>query len=164
MNTKVLLTFAAISLATVFSPATATTKGSAKPERSVAGVWTVTISPRNCVTSLPIQGAVNEGLFTFFKDGTTSAWTQNAAITVTRSPGHGLWHRERGWRKYSYAFVHLRYDGSGFFSGKQMATGTLELSENGNEFTAEGTNTIYDLEGHPAGTGCANILGTRFDP
>ena len=162
MTTKSLATLTAISLATAFLPATVDAQADAKVERSVAGVWTAAFTPRNCVTGLPFPGAEFEGLLTFHKDGTLSVWVQNAVISVTRSPSHGLWDREQGWRKYSYTFIHLRYDNSGFFVGKQVATGTLELNETGQVFTADGSNTFYDVDGTPMGTGCAGIVGTRF--
>lgn len=163
MNTKLLTTLAAIALATGLSPATANAQAGGAVERSLAGVWTVSFSPRNCITGIPVPGAEFEGLYTFHKDGTMSAWVQNAAITLTRSPSHGLWKRDRGWSEYSFAFVHLRYDGSGFFSGKQVARGTLVLGESGNEFTTDGSNTFYDADGNPMGTGCASSVGIRFE-
>ena len=60
------------------------------------GVWLVTVTPRNCVTGVPIPAAAFEALYTFHNDGTMSAWLQNSTITTTRSPNHGLWKRENG--------------------------------------------------------------------
>ena len=40
------------------------------PQRSLAGVWFVKITPRNCTTGEPIPTAAFETLFTFHKDGT----------------------------------------------------------------------------------------------
>jgi hypothetical protein len=162
MNTKYLLAFLAISFAATSSPALADAQAGAKVGRSVAGVWTVTATPRNCITGMPIPGAAFDGLFTFHKDGTLSVWVQNAAISLTRSPSHGLWQRDHGWSGYSYSFIHLRYDSSGLFAGKQVATGTLDLNEDGNGFTTDGTNTFFDAAGNPVGSGCATIAGTRF--
>jgi hypothetical protein len=132
-------------------------------DRSIKGVWMVTLTPRNCITGIPVPGAAFESLFTFHKDGTMSVWVQNAVIALTRSPSHGLWKRELGWGEYSFGFIHLRYDGSGFFTGKQMAQGTLALSKSGNEFTSDSVNTFFDADGNPQGTGCGNAVGTRFD-
>lgn len=162
MDTKLLSTLAAVFLATAFSAATVTARADAKVERSVAGVWTAAFAPSNCVTGFPFPGAEFDGLLTFHKDGTLSVWVQNAVISVTRSPSHGLWEREHGWKNYSYTFIHLRYDNSGSFIGKQVANGSLELNEAGDGFTAEGSNTFYDVDGNPMGTGCAGIVGTRF--
>lgn len=159
----------ALALCTVFLCSTAVSKPAnsgtlgAHANRSIEGVWMVTITPRNCITGIPFPGAAFESLFTFHKGGTMSVWVQNATIALTRSPSHGLWKRDLGWSEYSFSFIHLRYDGSGFFTGKQVAQGTLVLSESGNEFTTDGANTFYDADGNPMGTGCANSIGTRFE-
>jgi hypothetical protein len=142
-------------------PANSDTSG-VHANRSVEGVWMVTITPRNCVTGLPIPGAAFESLFTFHKGGTMSVWAQNAVISFTRSPSHGLWIRDRGWSDYALSFIHLRYDGSGYFAGKQVAHATLALSESGDEFTTDSVNTFFDADGNPQGSGCANGIGTRF--
>lgn len=162
MNTKTLMTFITIAMLSAFSLAKVNAQPGASVARSIEGVWLVTISPRNCITSIPIPGAAFESLFTFHKGGTVSVWAQNSTIFVTRSPGHGLWQRDQGWSDYSYRFVHLRYDGSGSFIGKQDAGGILDLSESGYEFTAEGSNTFFDADGNPQGGGCASMVGTRY--
>jgi len=37
------------------------------------------------------------------------------------------------------------------------------LSESGNEFTADGSNTLFDVNGNPTGTGCSDLHGVRFE-
>jgi hypothetical protein len=134
-----------------------------EPKRSVAGVWRVRIVPRNCTTGVPIPGAESNTLFTFHRDGTMSVWAQNTTITTTRSPSHGLWRRDHGWSDYSFKFLHLRYSGStGVFLGKQEASGTLVLSESGDEFTTDGSATVFDVNDNPGTPGCSNSFGTRF--
>lgn len=153
----------AIVMVSASSPVMAGSQGGARVKRDLEGVWTVTTSPRNSVTGAPIPGAAFEGLFTFHRDGTMSAWLQNSFITVTRSPSQGLWRRDRGWGNYSFGFIHLRHDLSGFFSGKQTAEGTLELNESGDEFTTDSATAVFDASGIPLSQGCANSVGTRFD-
>ena len=132
-------------------------------ERSLEGVWRVTITPRNCVTGVPIPTAAFEGLFTFHKGGTMSAWVQNRVITVTRSPSHGLWQQVRGLSGYSFKFVHLRYDlATGTFTGRQEGIGSLQLSASGDEFTTDSQTLVFDVNGNLTSTGCANSVGTRF--
>jgi hypothetical protein len=134
-----------------------------RARRNIEGVWFVTTTPRNCATGMPITPATFEGLFTFHRDGTMSVWVQNAAITVTRSQSHGLWQRDLGRGNYAFKFVHLHYDGSGFFSGKQDASGTLALNRNGDEFTTDSSTTFFDASGNATGMGCANAVGKRYD-
>ena len=145
------------------SQATVAAQDAAAPERTIEGVWRVTVTPRNCVTGVPIPVAAFEALYTFHKDGTMSAWLQNATITTTRSPNHGLWKRENGWSDYSFKFVHLRYSlPTGVFIGRQEGGGTLVLGESGDEFTTDGSSAMFDATGNPTGTGCSNSAGTRF--
>lgn len=132
-------------------------------ERSLEGVWRVTITPRNCATGVPIPPAAFEALFTFHKGGTLSAWVQNSTITITRSPSHGLWQREQGWSDYSFKFVHLRYNlTTGAFIGRQESGGTLQLSASGDEFTTDAQTQVFDVNGNLTITSCANSVGTRF--
>ena len=112
---------------------------------------------------MPIPGAAFESLFTFHGDGTMSVWAQNSFITVTRSPSQGLWKRDSGWSDYSLKFVHLRYDISGSYIGKQESAGTLALSDSGDEFTTEGSTTFFDSFGFQLGAGCSSSVGTRFE-
>ena len=132
--------------------------------RTIEGVWRARITPRNCVTGVPIPTAAFEALFTFHKGGTMSAWTQNNVITVTRSPAHGLWKRESGWSDYKFKFVHLRYSlTTGELLARQEGGGTLVLGESGDEFTSDGSSRSFDVNGNPIGSGsCSNSVGTRF--
>ncbi len=132
---------------------------------SLEGVWRVKTTPRNCVTGVPIPTTPFEFLFTFHKGGTLSVSLQNSTITITRSPGHGLWQREHGEGDYSFKFVHLRFDlATGAFLARQVARGTLRLSESGDEFTTNSSTMSFDAHGVIIpGMGCANAVGTRFE-
>jgi hypothetical protein len=152
-----------IVMVSAVSPANATGQAGPDVRRSVVGVWMVTTTPRSCTTGSPIPGAEFEGLFTFHGGGTMSAWAQNAFITVTRSPSHGVWQPDDGRDKYSFAFVHLRYDLSGIFLGKQVAEGTLALDQGGDQFTTDSSTALFDTNGLSLGGGCASSAGTRFD-
>ncbi|MEJ7849409.1 MAG: hypothetical protein WKF92_15110 [Pyrinomonadaceae bacterium] len=131
--------------------------------RSLEGVWRTVVTPRNCVTGVPIPTAAFKALLTFHKGGTLSAWFQNSTITVTRGPSHGLWQSDHGWSDYSFKFVHLRYHlTTGEFRGKQESGGTLVLGVSGDEFTTEGFTTVFDVNGNPIGGGCSTSAGVRF--
>ena len=154
---------AALVVGLVVSQATVAAQEAAAPERTLEGVWRVTVTPRNCATGVPIPIAAFEALYTFHKDGTLSAWFQNSTITTTRSPNHGLWKRDEGWSAYSFKFVHLRYNlATGVFIGRQEGAGTLVLGESGDEFTTDGSTALFDANDNPTGASCSNSLGTRF--
>jgi hypothetical protein len=132
-------------------------------ERTVEGVWRVTIVPRFCATGDPIPGAAAESLWTFHKDRTMDVWAQNNVITTTRSPSQGLWRLDHGWSDYSFGFVHLRYDpATGAFIGRQEAKGTLVLGESGDDFSTDSSTKLFDVNGNLEFTGCAKSVGTRF--
>ena len=153
----------ALAVGLAVSQAIAAAQAADAPERSIEGVWRVTVTPRNCVTGVPIPTAAFEALFTFHKGGTMSAWLQNSTITTTRSPNHGLWKRDEGWSAYSFKFVHLRYNlTTGVFIGTQEGAGTLVLGESGDEFTTDGSTASFDANGNPTGSSCSNSVGTRF--
>jgi hypothetical protein len=146
----------------ILAPAPGSAESSAAVERQLAGVWMVTTTPRDCTTGNPFPQAAFDGLFTFHKDGTMSAWVQNALISVTRSSSHGLWEQTSGWSRHSFEFVHLRYDLSGTYVGRQVAKGTLVLGESGDELTTESSTSVFDLDGNRIGGGCASATGVRF--
>jgi hypothetical protein len=160
MKYGILVIAAALSV----SQAAANDQDDERRKGGLKGVWRVTITPRNCMTGVPIPAAISEALFTFHKDGTMSVWAQNATITTTRSPSHGLWRREHGWNDYAFKFVHLRYNlATGVFLGRQESTGLLELGESGDEFTTDSSVVVFDANGNPGVPGCANSVGIRFE-
>ena len=142
----------AIAIAAAVSQATVTGQDQA-PDRSLAGVWLVKITPRNCATGDPIPTAAFEALFTFHEDKTMLVSLRNNSFTLERTAAHGLWRRDLGWNEYSFKFVHIRRNVStGAFAGYQEGAGTLVLAESGDEFTTDGSTAM----------GCSNSVGTRF--
>lgn len=133
--------------------------------RTIEGAWRTAVTPRNCQTGVPVAPVI-QGLFTFHKGGTMSEYGISPGQMQTpalRSPGHGIWERDYGWRNYSFAFIFLRYDASGVFVGTQKITGTLVLGASGNGFNTSSSVQIFDANGNQIGTGCATAVGTRFE-
>ena len=162
MLSTVTLAILAIAIAVAVSQATVTGQGPA-PDRSLAGVWLVKITPRNCATGEPIPTAAFEALFTFHEDKTMLVSFRNNSLTLERTAAHGLWRRDLGWNEYSFKFVHIRRNVStGAFAGYQEGAGTLVLAESGDEFTTDGSSTVFDVNGNPGTPGCSNSVGTRF--
>lgn len=140
-----------------------TTANGQTPDRSLAGVWLVTITPRNCVTGDPNPSAAFESLFTFHEDGTMLVSFRNNTLALERTAAHGLWRRDLGWNEYSFKFVHIRRSvATGLFAGKQESGGTLVLSQSGDEFTTDASTTVFSVDGVPGTPGCSNSVGTRF--
>jgi hypothetical protein len=167
MNTKLSIMSCGIAaIACAFAASTASIGASegAGAVRSLEGVWLVKTTPRDCTTGTPFPAAAFEGLFTFHKGGTMSAWLQNNVITLTRSPSHGLWQAEHGWDEYSFRFVHLRYDiGSSMYVGRQEAEGWLVMGASGREFSTDSSLTVFDANGNQLLRGCGSAVGTRYE-
>ena len=121
------------------------------------------IAPRNCATGEPVPAAAFEALYTFHADQTMLVSFRNNSLTLERTAAHGLWREHPAGRDYAFKFVHLRRNVStGAFAGKQEGEGTLVLSESGDEFTTDGSSTIFDVNGNPGTPGCSSSAGIRF--
>ncbi|HXG56505.1 MAG TPA: hypothetical protein VNJ03_14100 [Vicinamibacterales bacterium] len=156
------ITYSIIAIALAISHGTVTALAGQAPDRSLGGVWLVTITPRNCAAGAPTTAAF-EALFTFHNDGTMLVSLRNSSLTLDRTAAHGLWGREHGWNQYSFKFIHIRREVStGAFAGKQESDGTLVLSDSGDEFTTDGSTRGFDVNGNPGTGGCSTSAGTRF--
>jgi hypothetical protein len=49
------------------------------------------------------------------------------------------------------------------FAGTQRITEAIELSKDGDGFTAMGTSEVFDTDGDLVVTGCNTLTGTRLD-
>ena len=158
------ITLAILAVAIVVAVSQATVTGQNQPsDRSLGGVWLVEITPRNCATGEPMLTAVTKALYTFHDDGTMSVSFVNNSFTLERTAAHGLWQRDLGWSEYSFKFIHYRRNVStGAFAGKQEGKGALVLAASGDEFTTDGSSTVFNVNGNPVSSGCSNSVGTRF--
>jgi hypothetical protein len=130
--------------------------------RTIEGVWRTVVTPHNCQTGEPVFSL--PGLFTFNQGGTMSEYgIPPGSSPALRSPGHGVWQREHGWQKYSFAFTYYRYNASGVFIGSQKVTAALELGASGDRFASRSAIEIFDANDNLIGAGCATAAGTRFE-
>ncbi len=163
IQTTITYSIIAIAIALAISHGTVTALAGQPPDRSLEGVWLVTITPRICATGAPIPTAAFEALYTFHNDSTMLASFRNNSLTLERTAAHGLWRRDLGSNNYRFKFVHLRRDVStGAFAGKQEGAGTLVLSDSGDVFTTDGSTTGFDANGNPVNASCSTSAGTRF--
>ena len=133
-----------------------------KPGRRVA-------DRRHAAAELPDQRAASRtlpGLFTFYDGGTMAEYGIGPRLRVRplRSPGHGIWEREHGWRDYSFAFIFYRYNATGVFLGSQKIDRRSWSSDSsGDDFATRSTIQILDVNDAIIGTGCATAVGRRFE-
>jgi hypothetical protein len=135
---------------------------SAAHPRTIQGVWRTTVTPRNCQTGQVFPSL--RGVFTFHQGGTMAEYGIGPGSSpALRSPGHGVWQREHGWRDYSFAFTFYRYDANAVLLGSQKIAAALELSGSGDEFVSRSAIEILDVNDKVVGTGCATAVGRRFE-
>jgi hypothetical protein len=125
---------------------------------SLVGVWVTQVTRRNCETGEPI-GATSQSQLTFAKGGTL---LETVGPSIFRSPGNGIWKRESGLNKYSFAQRFMRFDAAGSFVGSGVVRAALTLDETGDHYTSMATNDVLDVNGNVIGSGCATSVSTRF--
>ena len=131
-------------------------------ERTIEGVWRTAVAPRDCQTDAIGPFGIR-GVFTFHQGGTMAEYGIGPGSSpALRSPGHGIWQRERGWQEYSFAFGYYRYEANGAFAGSQRVRATLRLASNGDEFTGKSVVEVFDVNDNLVGTFCAASVGMRF--
>jgi hypothetical protein len=168
MKNRLMTTIAGtiLALLTVFGAAQVGVSGQEKDSdqktsKSIVGVWETSVTVRNCETGAPLTPEF-QGLSTYNSGGTYTE-SSGGGNPILRSPAHGIWQRERGWRNYSLKFVFLRFNASGALIGKQRVFQTLELSENGDQLTSSGRFEVLDLSGNVIANGCSTATATRFE-
>jgi hypothetical protein len=125
-------------------------------EHGLEGVWDITITVRSCATGMALfTGRVIH----MFIDGGTMT---EIADRANRSAGLGTWRHLSG-RSYSAIHEWIEYTAAGGFNGTQVVTREIELSKNGDEFTATATGEAFDAAGQLISTGCATSTATRFE-
>ncbi len=130
---------------------------------SPVGVWRTLVTPRNCDTGAPL-GPPFPGLFTFNKGGTMAEYGIGPGSSpALRSPGHGIWERERSWREFSFAFTFYRYDAAGIFLGSQKITANARFEPDSNSFMSNSVVNILNVNGDVVATFCATAVATPFE-
>jgi hypothetical protein len=134
-------------------------RGNAK---DLVGAWRTVVTQRSCQTNEAL--ATLPGLFTFNDGGTMAEYGIGPGSSpALRSPGHGTWEREHGWRDYSFAFTFYRYNASGAFVGSTRVTGVLELGSSGDDFATRSSIEVLDVNDAVIATGCGTTVGRRFE-
>lgn len=122
---------------------------------TLTGSWIVTIDrgPAGALTSL----------HTYARGG-GFVETANAVPNAMRGPGHGSWSRA-GHRRYDTTELFFRYDASGSaFLGYLQLRSRIELSPDGDSFTAVTMAQALDVNRNPVGPPRTdNATGERIE-
>jgi len=127
-------------------------------QRGIEGVWDISVTGVSCATgALLFTGRVIH----MFIDGGTMT---EIADRSNRSAGLGTW-RHLGGRNYSAVHEFIEYSafGPNTFNGTAVVAREIELSKNGDEFTATATSKVFDKNDNLINTGCATSTATRFE-
>lgn len=150
-----------------------------EPALSIAGVWVVQVTPRNCTTGAASAAPIG-ALLTFHAGRTIAESTANLAFRPNqRSDGHGVW-RRLGPNQFSQELVALiRFDSvanlpgqpgfdpsqpisPGYKAGSVTLSQTVTLRDRDN-FDSTGTVEFFDAAGVSYRTGCSTQEGRRFE-
>ena len=99
-----------------------------------------------------------KGLTTYTPGGSLIGTANN----VVRGPAHGTWEHVSG-RDYADTHIFFRFDQSGTFIGTQKIKENVQLSHDGDSYTAVAISDLFDPNGNPVASGLrATITATRI--
>ena len=126
--------------------------------RKLEGSWNHQGMRLNCQTGAVL--GTFQALFTFSRGGTF--WESGTqASPALRSSSHGLWsYQSNG--SYTTAFQFFRFNADGTHAGRQIVRQQIQLSNDGNSYTATATAQVLDVNGNVIQNNCAAGSGTRF--
>jgi hypothetical protein len=133
---------------------TADAEHSRKEKPGIEGVWITNVSIRDCQTGDVIRTV--RALNLFIHDGSST----ETAVNVLRTPSVGTWKHLEG-QTYASTFTFYRYNPDGTFASRAKVTRTIELSEEGNEFTTTGTVEDFDANNVLISKSCPTETGSR---
>ena len=151
---KLALPILLVAMFSQFSVAAQDTDGDKKLE----GSWNHAGTRLDCATGQPL--GTFSSMFTFSRGGTF--WEAGTQMSPSlRSPSHGVWSHESG-RLYSSAFQFFRFNVNGTLAGRLIVRQEIEVSDDGESYTATSTSQVLDIDGNVIATNCAAGIGTRF--
>ena len=154
-----------LSISAALTTHSATSLASAQAaQRTLVGAWRTVVTLVNCQTGAPLGVPPIVGLATFNVGGTMSEWGIGPGSSpALRGPSTGTWHREHGWRDYSFTFIFYRYDASGAFIGSQKVAADAVLAASGDTYESVSAVEILGVTDNVVATACATSVGTRFE-
>jgi hypothetical protein len=127
--------------------------------KNLEGSWDHVTTRRNCQTGAVL--GTFQAMFTFSQGGTFWEAGTNVAPSL-RSVSHGVWERDSP-GVYTTAFQFFRFNADGSFAGRQIVRQHIEVSDDGETYTASAIAEVLDAAGNVTATNCATGIGTRFD-
>ncbi len=136
-------------------------KDSVQTAPTLEGSWNVLVTPRNCMTGVPM--GTNPAMLTFNQGGTMHEAASRIAPSLKAS-GHGVWIRTSEFHpQYTATFQFFRFNADGTYAGRQIVRQQIELNPDGNSFTSSATAQVLDVNGNVTANNCSDGIGTRFE-
>jgi hypothetical protein len=123
------------------------------------GSWDGITTRRNCQTGAVLSTFPT--MFTFSDDGTFWEAGTNIAPSL-RTVSHGLWERDSP-GVYTTSFRFFRFNADGTLAGRNIVRQHIEVSDDGETYTASATNQALDINGNTISISCATGVATRFE-
>ena len=160
MKKRILRSSAMAALLLAATQTIVSAQGAADAERSreeghrIEGVWTVNVTIRDCRSGNVIRSV--RALNLFIHDGSLT----ETAANVLRTPSVGTWRHLEG-KSYTSTFNFFRYSPDGTFASRAKVTRSIELIEDGSEFTSTDTVEDFDANNVLISTTCGVETATR---
>lgn len=127
---------------------------SRKEASRIEGVWSSNVTIRDCQSGDLIRSV--RALNLFIHDGSFT----ETAVNVLRTPSVGTWRHLEG-QTFTSTFTFFRYNPDGTFASRAKVTRTINLREDGGEFTTTGTVEDFDTDNNLISKTCATETAVR---
>lgn len=154
IQSSVRIVFSVLVLLMIASVST-TAQTESVGNRKLVGVWDTLVTIRNCSDGSAL--ATFPALGRFESGGTMT----NQDVGNIRTPVPGVW-AFVGPDRYKFAFKAFQYGSDGAYNGYLIVRHDVSMAFHGNEYTSEGTVTIYSPTGAELGSGCSTTVATRM--
>jgi len=126
-------------------------------QQGIEGVWDVRITFVRCDTGAAIGTGPRAMIMYIDGGGLTSVSTNSR-----QSASVGTWHhlRERSYTAVDRIFL---FNADGSFRGSEAITRDIELSRDGDEYTATATSEAFEPADNLISTGCSTSTATRLE-
>jgi hypothetical protein len=123
-------------------------------QRTLEGVWDVSVTVTNCDTGALIRTV--RSLQAFHHDGSMT----ESANSASRGISEGVWSPDGG-QMYTATYWFFRYTSTGTFASLAKATDNITLGSDGH-LTSTGRILDFDANGNLISTGCFVHAATRL--
>ena len=163
-NRKKLAVLVVVVGVTLFFTGALATAAAGPGKQALAGVWQVEVTILSDCGPNPSQVRQLPALNTFTRDGKvieTPGTPLTRPGTLRTSPALGAWQHEGG-QQFSAVYRAFIILPDNTPDGSVTFTEAIELSQDADSFTSNGTADFFDSNGNPIVHACHTLAGTRL--